>query len=99
MTDHEADRPWTVGFNAGWAEAEASSADEIATLHQEATQQAARIKRLEAENEKLAAALDTFRGRYRLYCGWPHLEWAGETDKKLLAMADEVLGALQEAGQ
>lgn len=72
---------------------------DIATLHQEATQLRARIKRLEAEHERLVAALSEFRGRYRLYCGWPHLEWAGETDKRLLAMADETLDALQESSR
>jgi hypothetical protein len=45
------------------------------------------------EIERLRAALDSMRGRYRLYAGWPDHPWGvGETDAEILKMADDVLG-------
>jgi hypothetical protein len=41
---------------------------------------------------ELEVALDSLRGRYRVYAGWPDLAWAGHTDVALLKMADKALG-------
>ena len=45
------------------------------------------------EIERLRVALDTLRGRYRIYAGWPHFKWAGHTDIAVLKIADEALSA------
>jgi|GEM_PF-4104201 len=45
------------------------------------------------EIESLRAALDSMRGRYRLYAGRPDFSWGvGDTDAAILKMADDALG-------
>jgi hypothetical protein len=77
----------------------AHTGDIVASLNYTSRICALKKEQLDTANARIAeleAALDALRGRYRIYAGWPEMNFAGLADLAVLKMADDALNPTTE---